>query len=76
VVGVRLECAGVAGVVLRFRQDGRKTAAGFWQRGRGGGGIYSGGGLGEGLGFAAMRESDGSGHCHDRAGLLHSEDED
>jgi hypothetical protein len=54
VAGVRLECVGATGVVLRFRRDGRQTAAGFWQRGRGGGGIYSRRGLGEGLGLGPI----------------------
>jgi hypothetical protein len=35
VAGVRLECAGDAGVVLRFRRDGRKTAAVLAERSRG-----------------------------------------
>jgi hypothetical protein len=47
---VRLEHAVAAGVVQQFWRNGRKMAAGFWQRrSRGGRAIYSGERLGVGV---------------------------
>jgi hypothetical protein len=42
------------GVVLKFCHDGRRTAAGFWQRRRGRGGVFiEGENLEWGLGFGS-----------------------